>query len=80
MTSAPFAAAYRIALTASAAEPSPFEPMNFRPITRTRWLTPVTPTPLSPTPTVPATCVPWPWSSAGSLSSFAKSQPRQSST
>ena len=44
-------------------------------------LTPTTPEPLLPTaPIVPATCVPCPWSSIGSASLLAKSQPYTSST
>ena len=37
-------------------------------------LTPTTPMPLSPTAAiVPELCVPWPWSSKGSLSLLSKS-------
>ena len=40
------------------------------------WATPVTPTPLFPVaPTIPATCVPWPFSSVGSVSLALKSYP-----
>src|ERR671923_2114294 len=78
---APLRVAYRIAPIASAVVPDPFAPRNFSAIVRTVQLTPEIPIPLSPiAPIVPATCVPCPWSSAGLLSPFAKSQPRQSST
>ena len=50
-------------------------------ISCTWWLTPVTPAPSPPrAPTTPATPVPWPTTSRGSLSFWAKSQPMTSST
>jgi hypothetical protein len=56
--------------------PLPLAPRNLSPISDTFQATPATPTPLFPTaPIVPATCVPWPWSSNGSASLLAKSQP-----
>jgi hypothetical protein len=43
--------------------------------------TPTTPRPLSPMPAiVPVVCVPWPWSSNGSLVLATKFQPTRSST
>src|SRR5687767_2805688 len=55
-----------MALIASAVDPWPFAPRNFRPIRLAVQLTPTTPALLLPTaPIVPLACVPWLLSSMG---------------
>ena len=77
----PMLVAYCSASTASARSPSPCESRNFSAMILTFQFTPAMPWPLFPrAPSVPATWVPWFMSSCGLLSSFAQSQPRQSST
>jgi hypothetical protein len=65
----------------SAQEPEPQSSRTFTGMICGSHVTPATPIPLFPwAPTVPATCVPWLCTSFGVASSYAKSQPRTSST